>query len=256
MEITLEKIELVKDRTGVTYKEAKDALEAADGNVVDAIIAIEDSVDSQPSSRRISAKGEDLVDKVREVVKKGNVSRIMVTKDDEVVLNIPLTAGLLGVVVAPMAVLLGVVASFGFKCQVTLVKDNGELIDITDKAGNLYEDAKVKGGEVADMIKEKAPDVYETIVEKGGEAVTKAKDAAMDAADRFKSKSVDVDDIAGGVYDKASEKMDDVLDAAGEKVDGMYDKADEIQEMDDDACKEASAELPEDAEEELVDEDE
>ena len=31
MEITLEKIELVKDRTGVTYKEAKEALEAAEG---------------------------------------------------------------------------------------------------------------------------------------------------------------------------------------------------------------------------------
>ena len=29
MEITLEKIELVKDRTGVSYKEAKEALEAA-----------------------------------------------------------------------------------------------------------------------------------------------------------------------------------------------------------------------------------
>ena len=43
MEITLEKIELVKDRTGVSYKEAKDALEAADGSVVDAIINIEES---------------------------------------------------------------------------------------------------------------------------------------------------------------------------------------------------------------------
>ena len=45
MEITLEKIELVKDRTGVTYKEAKEALEGADGNVVDAIIAIEETID-------------------------------------------------------------------------------------------------------------------------------------------------------------------------------------------------------------------
>lgn len=45
MEITLEKIELVKDRTGVSYKEAKDALEAADGSVVDAIIDIEESID-------------------------------------------------------------------------------------------------------------------------------------------------------------------------------------------------------------------
>ena len=33
MEITLEKIELVKDRTGVSYKEAKEALEAAEGSV-------------------------------------------------------------------------------------------------------------------------------------------------------------------------------------------------------------------------------
>ena len=42
MEITLEKIELVKDRTGVTYKEAKEALEQADGNVVEAIISLEE----------------------------------------------------------------------------------------------------------------------------------------------------------------------------------------------------------------------
>ena len=44
MEITLEKIELVKDRTGVSYKEATEALEAADGSVVDAIISIEENI--------------------------------------------------------------------------------------------------------------------------------------------------------------------------------------------------------------------
>ena len=49
MEITLEKIELVKDRTGVSYKEAKEALEAAEGSVVDAIIAIEETVDVKKS---------------------------------------------------------------------------------------------------------------------------------------------------------------------------------------------------------------
>ena len=60
MEITLEKIELVKDRTGVTYKEAKEALEGADGNVVDAIIAIEETID-QKSSKKIGSQGEDLI---------------------------------------------------------------------------------------------------------------------------------------------------------------------------------------------------
>ena len=45
MEITLEKIELVKDRTGVSYKEAKEALEKTEGNVVEAIISIEEVID-------------------------------------------------------------------------------------------------------------------------------------------------------------------------------------------------------------------
>ncbi len=49
MEITLEKIELVKDRTGVSYKEAKEALEKSEGSVVDAIIAIEESIDEKTS---------------------------------------------------------------------------------------------------------------------------------------------------------------------------------------------------------------
>ena len=57
MEITLEKIELVKDRTGVTYAEAKEALESADGSVVDAIIAIEETINSGQKRRGFGRKG-------------------------------------------------------------------------------------------------------------------------------------------------------------------------------------------------------
>ena len=53
MEITLEKIELVKDRTGVSYKEAKEALEAAEGSVVDAIINIEETIDEKGKNKVI-----------------------------------------------------------------------------------------------------------------------------------------------------------------------------------------------------------
>ena len=56
MEITLEKIELVKDRTGVTYREAKEALEAAGGSVVDAIIDIEESADYDTEEPKTSGK--------------------------------------------------------------------------------------------------------------------------------------------------------------------------------------------------------
>ena len=47
MDINLEKIELVKDRTGATYAEAKEALEKADGSVVDAIIDLEEKMNKE-----------------------------------------------------------------------------------------------------------------------------------------------------------------------------------------------------------------
>lgn len=191
MEITLEKIELVKDRTGVTYKEAKEALEAANGNVVDAIIAIEESVDEK-SAKKLGAQSEELIAKMKETVKKGNIAKIVVTKDDETLINIPLNVGLVGTVFAPWAMIAGTVAAFGFKCKIEFVKNDGSVVDITAKATDAYEDAKEKGTEFYADLKEKAPGVYEDLKEKGTEAFEKAKDAAMDVKEKF---SKDVEDL-------------------------------------------------------------
>ena len=126
MEITLEKIELVRDRTGVTYKEAKEALEAADGNVVDAIIAIESAVDNGRTGSTKCRK-DALVSRLKEIIRKGNVSRILITKDGETILNLPLTAGIFGAIIAPWGMIAGVVASFGFKCRIEFVRDDGTV---------------------------------------------------------------------------------------------------------------------------------
>lgn len=190
MEITLEKIELVKDRTGVTYREAKEALEAAEGNVVDAIIAIEETID-QKSSKKLGAQGEALVAKMKETVQKGNVSRLLVTKDGDTLVNIPLTVGVLGTVVAPWGMIAGIVAAFGFKCKIEFIKDDGSVIDLTEKAEDLYEDAKEKGGDLYEDIKEKAPGVYEDLKEKSESVFSKAKDMAMDAKEKLKKEKDD-----------------------------------------------------------------
>ena len=44
MSVTLENIEKIIDRTKVSYKEAKDMLEACDGDVVEAIVRIEQNM--------------------------------------------------------------------------------------------------------------------------------------------------------------------------------------------------------------------
>lgn len=208
MEITLEKIELVKDRTGVTYKEAKEALEAAKGNVVDAIIAIEETINVK-GTKKIGAQGEELVAKMKEIVKKGNISRILVKKEDEVLINIPLNVGLLGTVVAPWGMIAGVVAAFGFKCTIEFVKTDGSVVDITDKAVGYYEDAKEKGTEMYADFKEKAPGYYEGAKEMAGEAFEKAKDAAKDVKEKLKKEVDDLDIECINLCDKDCAQCDD-----------------------------------------------
>jgi CBS domain-containing protein len=56
--------------------------------------------------------GEDLVDKIKELVHEGNIRRILIKdKDDRILLDIPLTFGVLGVLVAPQLAALGALAA-------------------------------------------------------------------------------------------------------------------------------------------------
>ncbi len=254
MEITLEKIELVKDRTGVTYKEAKEALEKTDGNVVEAIIAIEDSVDETNSTRKIGAQGEALIDKMKEIVRRGNIAKIVVKRNGEKLLNIPVNAGVLGAVVAPWGVILGVVAAFGFKCEIELVKDSGEIISLTDKAGNIVEDVKTKGTDIYSDIKSKAPSFYESVREKGEDAVNRAKGAARDARDAADDFADDIEERVDDLQAKADEALrraydhedaaaaaEEEADAAVEAAEEALEKAEEMSDQADEAAAEAEA---------------
>ncbi len=163
MEITLEKIELVKDRTGVSYKEAKDALEKADGSVVDAIIDIEESLDHE-QKRKITERGSSIIDAVKGLVKKGNVSKIVVRKKDgEVILNIPVNAGLIAAILAPSGILISTVAAFGFRCTIEVVKSDGTVIDVSDKANDAFDKVVEKGGDIKEAAVQKGHEVKEKV---------------------------------------------------------------------------------------------
>ncbi len=128
-EITLEMLDQVRDRTGVTYEEAKNALEAANGSVVDAIVNIEKSPEYTTP---------DIVEKIKTAVQKGNVTRIRVLRGEEELVNIPVTAGIVGGVIglatAPWlmisAAVVGAVAKFGFDCRFQIVKEDGTVDEV------------------------------------------------------------------------------------------------------------------------------
>jgi len=174
MEITLEKIELVKDRTGVSYKEAKEALEAANGSVVDAIIDIEESIGGKAKGKARDTRNR-VVEKIKELVVKGNVSKIIIKKDAEVILNLPINVGIVGTVIAPWAAIIGVLAAFGTRCVIEVVKDDGSVIEVSEMANETFEDVVEKGSIIADEVKNKSADVYQNVKSMTSDALNKVK---------------------------------------------------------------------------------
>ena len=226
MEITLEKIELVKDRTGVSYKEAKEALEAADGSVVDALIAIEETVNISTGSKAGEFANET-VEKVKELVKKGNITKISVKKDDETIVNIPVNIGLIGTIVAPWGILAAAIAAFGFKCKIELTKDDGTVVDVSRKAENLANDVKEKGSVVVDEVVAKGTAVYDGVMEKAPEMVNDIREKGTDAYNSVVNKATEV---WSGIKEKknaAEEEVEEAFDAAEEKIDDFFDGDDE-----------------------------
>jgi len=197
MEITLEKIELVKDRTGVSYKEAKEALEAADGSVVDAIIDIEESIDIKSKSK-FAEQSAHIVDKVKDAIKKGNVAKIIIKKNDEVIMNLPLNVGIVGTVLAPWAAVAGVIAAFGTKCVIELVKDDGEIIDISEMANETFDEVVEKSTNIADEVKIKGADVIATVKAKTSEAINKTKKTDEGCCNCGSEEECDEDCTCGG----------------------------------------------------------
>lgn len=229
MEITLEKIELVKDRTGVSYKEAKEALEAADGSVVDAIIAIEETVDVNKNNKAGEFVNETM-EKIKELVKKGNISKISVKRDDETMVNIPVNVGIVGTIVAPWGVVAAAIAAFGFKCKIELTTDEGKVIDISQKAETaanevkergsvVFEEVMAKGTDVVNDVKEKAPAVIDDMVKKGTETYNIIKDAAVEKFEELKKKGGDIADDAEDAFEELKEKAEGCFEKEEKKED-------------------------------------
>ncbi len=88
-------------------------------------------------TKEIEQKGEEIVAKLKDMVKEGNVTRIRIRKADTTILNIPMTAGVLGTVlgaaVAPWALILAAIATIGLECTVEVEKKDGQVTVVYGK---------------------------------------------------------------------------------------------------------------------------
>ena len=105
---------------------------------------------------------DTVVEKLRELVAKGNVSRIIIrAKDGSEIVNIPVNAGVVGGVVllaaAKWLLIIGALTTVAIGCTVEVVKTNNEIINVV-KPGD---GDKLKGTAVklADSVKDKVLDL-------------------------------------------------------------------------------------------------
>jgi len=108
----LEKIDLLRARTGISYKEAQEALQSVNGDIVEALIGIEEK--NRRFGEKMQIRGENAMVRLKSLLHKGHDTKIRLVKDERTVLEIPATVGMLGmlgVMVSREMALLGAVGA-------------------------------------------------------------------------------------------------------------------------------------------------
>lgn len=81
---------------------------------------------SEPTWEEFQVKGEQLLAKVKELVHQGNIRRLVVANDDgRTLIEIPLTVGVVGALLVPMAVAIGAIAAVVTDCTIRVERDEG-----------------------------------------------------------------------------------------------------------------------------------
>lgn len=130
-----------------------------------------------------------IIEKVKELVREGNVSRIVVRKGDKVIVNISVNVGVgfgvLGLLSAKWMLLASVLTAVGFGCTVEVIKENDEVVtvlneednekvrnvfssvadEVMDKTANFAAKAKAKGEDIKEECEEAKEEIKEEVEE-------------------------------------------------------------------------------------------
>ena len=183
---------------------------------MDAIILIEETIDD--SAKETEKKNVQILDTIKEAVRKGNVSKIVIKKDGDIVMNLPVNIGIIGTVLFPWAAIGGCIAALGTKCSIELVKEDGGVVNVSDKASKTFETVKDKGSVIYDEVKDKSGNLFETAKDKGGDLFEAAKGKSGDLFEAAKDKS-------GELFEAAKDKGGDLYEAARDKGGDLYEAA-------------------------------
>ena len=77
----------------------------------------------QSNQESFKVSGDDLLSKIKEIVKEGNARKVIIKNEkEETIMEFPLTIGAIGVVLAPMFAAVGAIAALATDCTIIVEK--------------------------------------------------------------------------------------------------------------------------------------
>src|SRR5581483_9544637 len=71
----------------------------------------------------IKVTGGQVLDEVKRIIHEGNVRRVTIKRDDQTIVEFPLTIGVVGAVLAPTLAAVGAVAALVTECTIEIERD-------------------------------------------------------------------------------------------------------------------------------------
>ncbi len=173
----LEKLDMITERIGCTYNEAREALAKKDGDVLEAIIYLEEMYDfddleiefddydyeyKSKFSDKFKGDRYSIIESLKELLEKANATRMTIyDKDERVVLDIPVTAGAIGGVLFLPATLVALLGAVVTGCSLKIIREDGDEININDLSKDQFEKVKDSLDKFSKKVKEEVEKTVE-----------------------------------------------------------------------------------------------
>jgi hypothetical protein len=109
MSVRLENIDELRRRANVSYEDAKDALEKCNDDLLEALVYLEKQ--NKVRSSQTSEHKSSFWTKFKELIKKGNNTKCIIHKKENIIISVPVTFAVIITVLAPYIVFIGFIAA-------------------------------------------------------------------------------------------------------------------------------------------------
>jgi len=177
MNISMELMDEMRKRTNCSYQEAKELLEKHQGDLVEAIIDFEKKHAHSTSHKSHAHEKKRGFCKVRELIQKGFITRFIIEKEKNTVLNIPVNILILAAIITmpiiwlyPVAFI--VIYFMGFKIRIR--KEEGQDVNVNEIMDEIGSKVRTATDKMREKPAEKEQDTYQN--EQGPQKEEKKED--------------------------------------------------------------------------------